>query len=686
MKSQHVLRLVCAFWIAAVWPAAALTLYWDADGNPANNNIDGTGLGGAGTWTGSGLWWDGTSAANQTWSDGNNAVLSGTAGRIQLGTNVVAASLQVDAPGYTIDLCAANGGTTAYALTVNGISGTPKSCSVVCSSTTMTKPFTLGISSGSATFGGSVTGGRIEFIKDGAGTLNMTNKVDLGATYATFRVKGGGRLNLVGNTGSKDAPGYVFIEGNSIFDLGDNGFSARNWSLFNAGNTITSSGSGRLILSSTFSGSDLLGLLTGSLMVEVASNFGTANSNFIRGDNDYSGGTLFSFTGNGTLADLTVTSDTGLGTGRVRLENSNSANTSRLSFRSSTPSLGSLESAGVGAKSVVLGAAEISVASAALKATWTNNFSTLVLTAGSTKSLSIGQPIFAAAGLPAGAVVTAITDGAIFTISQNATASKTGTAIGTTAVNTTLSVGTLNQADDVFGGVISEVSGTVGSVTKVGTGTWTLSNTNIYTGTTRVENGTLSLVKNSGFAAGTLKYTSVKDSAVITITTGSASLLVPGQLVSGTGIPATARVSSISGNQVTLSVPATAAGTAQNLTAYAMDGSLISPNIDIVGGTLNGSGTISFPLASATDGVVMTSGSLDISKMNLSFVGVPAQKRYTLVDYSAGGDATFATSVNTANSFASATNIPEGYKIDHDTTDKLVTLQKIPLATMVIIL
>ena len=43
-------------------PAAALDFYWDADATSAGNNLDGTGLGGAGTWDTSLLnWWDGTS-------------------------------------------------------------------------------------------------------------------------------------------------------------------------------------------------------------------------------------------------------------------------------------------------------------------------------------------------------------------------------------------------------------------------------------------------------------------------------------------------------------------------------------------------------------------------------------------------------------------------------------------------
>lgn len=143
---------ICAFWIAAALPAAALTLYWDADANPANNNVDGTGLGGAGSWNGAGFWWDGSSTTNQNWSDNSDVILSGTAGRIQLGgTNVVAASLQMSTAGYTIDLCITNAGTTAYNLTVNGISGL--SGSVVNSSGNTTKAFTIAIASGVQTSG-----------------------------------------------------------------------------------------------------------------------------------------------------------------------------------------------------------------------------------------------------------------------------------------------------------------------------------------------------------------------------------------------------------------------------------------------------------------------------------------------------------------------------------------------------
>ncbi len=73
--------------------------------------------------------------------------------------------------------------------------------------------------------------------------------------------------------------------------------------------------------------------------------------------------------------------------------------------------------------------------------------------------------------------------------------------LGTTGVNTILSVGNLNTSTS-FGGVIKDFSSTdIGSLKKNGTGTLTLGGTNTYTGDTTVSAGTLTLA-----STGQLKF------------------------------------------------------------------------------------------------------------------------------------------------------------------------------------
>lgn len=46
-------------------PASATLFYWDIDGNDAGNSVNGTGLGGTGTWDAlSSNWWDGLNPLN----------------------------------------------------------------------------------------------------------------------------------------------------------------------------------------------------------------------------------------------------------------------------------------------------------------------------------------------------------------------------------------------------------------------------------------------------------------------------------------------------------------------------------------------------------------------------------------------------------------------------------------------
>lgn len=57
------MMLLVAFWqILSGTPLQAVTLYWDPDGNATGNNVDGSGLGGSGTWdTTNTRWWNTTS-------------------------------------------------------------------------------------------------------------------------------------------------------------------------------------------------------------------------------------------------------------------------------------------------------------------------------------------------------------------------------------------------------------------------------------------------------------------------------------------------------------------------------------------------------------------------------------------------------------------------------------------------
>jgi fibronectin-binding autotransporter adhesin len=109
---------------------------------------------------------------------------------------------------------------------------------------------------------------------------------------------------------------------------------------------------------------------------------------------------------------------------------------------------------------------------------------------------------------------------------------------------------------------------------------------------------------------------------------------------------------------------------------------LAACKVQIAGGAFTGpasagTGVVTFNLGATPDsGIVMTSGSLDISRLGLIFAGTATRRKYTLVDYSAGGTLTTATGVRaTKNTFASAANVPAGYVFVHDTAVKKIFLQ-----------
>ncbi len=534
-------RLATAALLFGAALAQAGTLYWD----PGRTGT--TTGGGNGGWFDAAAWYDADADANVSWAGGSDAVLGGTAGRIQLngvnGDTVNAGTLTFGTAGYIVDLSAANGtGTTTLNLTATGIGGEDGRI-VKSVEGGNWRNFVLTLAMGTVhTWPGEVGGTgstRMSFTKDGGGTLNI-RRVDLGGWGQPTLQVAGGRLNLTGNDNAGGGSLRLIVAGTGILDLGGNVMSARQIALAKEA-AIMTAGSGRIRhAEGRWDSAVYEGLLTGSLGVVVAAGYDLANNreSRITSSNDYTGGTFFEGTmPNGSRVGLLrVTRDNGLGSGPVVLQNSDG--TARLILESPTPVIGSLESANAGAKEVWLG--------------------------------------------------------------------KTG-------IDTTLTVGTLAE-DTAFAGTISEVAGQIGSLTKVGDGTLTLSGANTYTGTTRVEGGTL---------------------RVTHATAGLAACRV--QVAGGT----------------------------------------------FAGPASSGTGTVAFNLDAATpEGIVMTSGALELTRLAVSFSGTPNQKSYTLVDYSAGGTFTGAANPGTANTFAAAGNVPDGYKWLHDTAAKKVLLFLPPSGTV----
>jgi len=90
------------FWITV---SAVSTLYWDPDGNAANNNLEtGEGLGGSGGWLSADCWFDPTSGTHTSWNNqaGGIAVLWGSAGTVSLASGVTVDEMALATSGYTV--------------------------------------------------------------------------------------------------------------------------------------------------------------------------------------------------------------------------------------------------------------------------------------------------------------------------------------------------------------------------------------------------------------------------------------------------------------------------------------------------------------------------------------------------------------------------------------------------------
>jgi autotransporter-associated beta strand protein len=95
----------------------------------------------------------------------------------------------------------------------------------------------------------------------------------------------------------------------------------------------------------------------------------------------------------------------------------------------------------------------------------------------------------------------------------------------------------------------------------------------------------------------------------------------------------------------------------------AVNGSLADASMAISGGTVSGSGTLTFNVAgAATDRIVMTGGTLDATGLAVNVSGTLTASEYVLVDATGGGSIT--------GTFASLAGAP-GYALDYGTANQV---------------
>ena len=309
-------------------------------------------------------------------------------------------------------------------------------------------------------------GGKLAVVKDGSGTWSITTGANVN-TFSGGVTLNAGTINIAKasalGTGTFTINGGTFTGGLSggTLTISDTVINGN----FTAGiNSAISLGSGNVSLGTAAGTSrSFSGHSTQALTIDgVISDGTTVNKIIVTGNTALVLNGANTFTGGLTLSRMTLTlgNSSALGTGDLTLTSdsgNNSLNvTSGLTFSNNLVLSNSLALAGTG------------------DMTWAGN----VVNAGGSRVLNR----------------TGRTD-----ITGNVYLSEaSGTGRG-------LTLGGANNGNGSISGVIANFNGspgTAGSITKAGTGTWTLSGTNTYTGTTTVSAGALIINGDNSAATG----------------------------------------------------------------------------------------------------------------------------------------------------------------------------------------
>lgn len=641
--------------------------YWDSDANAANNNVNtGAGLGGSGNWTTSASnWYDGS--ANAPWIEKSDVIFAGTAGNVSTGFGRSANSLTFKTTGYTL----ASGGqltmTGSYITTDAGVTATINAGLQGSAGLVKTGPGTLVLNGGS-----SITGGTSIF----DGVLVINHDTDLGAVPDLAAITGrditlsGGTLRLnasitISNRRFMFGPGGGTIDTQS-FPNSTFGFSHENhgpgdltklgtgtWYAQGNGNPNTL-WTGRLIIKE---GTWKIDNVSG-LPYEIPAADGVKPDQVI-----FDGGTLTrgSSTVNITNVRRGITVAAGGGTisggitwaGPVTSSVPNAVlNLNGVTLKSSAAPSTFQGTVNVGAGGLELngGTAMGDLASIVVPP---NTFPPLIVTiSGGTETIG---------SLSGG-----------------------GTSGGNLVLNSSLITGN-NNSSTTFAGAISGSGG----LTKVGTGTFTVTNDNNYSGGTTINGGTL-LVNNppsttgtghSGTGSGTIVVNSGgtlggtgNHNGNVTINSGGLAngpaKIFGGVLVNSGGTLA-GNITMASGtfNAGVLSVasgghvaPGASIGTINAESLILSSGSILDYELDTVSG-VDKSDLINVTATGASS-LQINGGTINLTNLGNMTVGT-----YTLIDY------TFSSFSGSINNLSLGT-VPAGfsYSLNNNTTNRSIDL------------
>lgn len=483
---------------AGIGPGApdAVTATYTWDGGGADNNVTT-----AQNWVGdvlpaanSDIIWAGTTRLSvnvdiggpaRTWTFDNTAgafVISGAAFSLSNGLTNNSTATQTINNAITLTLAqtwtAANGNLVFGGNIANG-------------------GFLLTIGGGSNTSVNGVISGTGGLTKTGAGTLTLSGA----NSYTGATTVSAGVLNIQNSTGLGTAAIGTTVTSGAALQL-QGGVTVGNETLTLDGTGISNDGALRNISGNN----SWAGTITINSTTRINSDSGTltldvASGNAITGSND---NLQFGGAGNVTINDVIATGTGTLskdGTGTLTL---NAANTYTGTTTVSAGVLNVQNATGLG---TIAGGTTVS------------NGATLQLQGG----ITIGSEALNIRGTGAGGQTGALVNvsgtnnyGGLLTLAGATTLSSNSGTLNLTNVGTITGATfglTLTGAGN--GSISSIIGTTAGSLTKSGTGTWTLSGANTFTGTTTVSGGTLSLANGSGSALGFTSGITVNSGATL---------------------------------------------------------------------------------------------------------------------------------------------------------------------------
>ncbi len=575
-KTASALLLTAAFGFQ-VAEVQAVDLYWDQNGATA-------GTGGTGNWDlSSSLWRDGSSTGTLgVWSSGNNAILGGTAGTVTLNTTGISATgLDFQTTGYTL------AGTATNILTLTG-----------------TSPIINVLSAGTATFSTGRIEGTAGFTKTGTGSLVIQSASGVSGAVNV----NAGTLSLGTTAGTLTGATSVTVASGAILQLNNTSSNNNNNRLGNIDITLnggTLNFVGLQAASGTSESINRVVLGSGASTISLASSSGSGAqlgtltlSNATSGISRSTGATLnFDDDLNGDIISTNLATSNNIIGGWAVYTGTTASWLKSLS--------GSLRSYGSG---------DTGYQNATDSTTWltTGNIDATGTrtTAGRTiNSLNItGSGTARVITISSGTLVLA--SGGLMATGTTGHSLTGGTVTAGTAAGAELFI--YNNLSFGIDSVIANNAGGAVNVVKSGAGTLTLSGStaNTFTGTSYINEGTVTMSKTAGINAlggnaiingGTLNYGSIDnqigDSATVTLNAGAYNLgaraetigaltMTGGALARGGATITLSNASSITGG--TLNFTSSASSRISTSSTLALGGATFSYD----SGTNAGTGTL----------------------------------------------------------------------------------------------